>query len=326
MSMAPISIYYQNVRGLRSKTSDFLRNVRINSYDIICITESWLNESVFNSELFDDRYIVFRNDRNFQKTKQGKGGGVLIAINRELSAESRCEWLSSAEDIWVTLTLRNRHLKSTYKLHICVVYICDEKFGNSLQTQLNNFVENLINIVIDHPLDKFIVLGDFNMPHVTWSLSDDGISLSPSNLHGSQVDILDSMYTCSLLQYNQCFNASCNRILDLVFSNSDVVVAYCQPPLAPLVPEDPHHPALIISAEFVQLHTIKPISYIKYLYHNGVFESFIYELDSIDWYDKLNTCTLEDAVAFVYNTLYRLRERFIPSKTIVPSTKYPVWY
>lgn len=51
-------IYYQNVRGLRSKTLTFYRNLSLVSYDIIILTETWLNDSVFDSELFDSRYVV----------------------------------------------------------------------------------------------------------------------------------------------------------------------------------------------------------------------------------------------------------------------------
>ncbi|CAF4761859.1 unnamed protein product [Pieris macdunnoughi] len=53
--MAPLNIFYQNVRGLRTKTSTFYRNVCVNNYDIICITETWLLEGISDSELFDNR-------------------------------------------------------------------------------------------------------------------------------------------------------------------------------------------------------------------------------------------------------------------------------
>lgn len=72
--MLPVSMYYQNVRGLRTKASILYRNVCVNSYDIICFTESWLNDGFFNNELFDDRYVVWRRDRNYAVTEQKRGG------------------------------------------------------------------------------------------------------------------------------------------------------------------------------------------------------------------------------------------------------------
>ncbi|CAF4761876.1 unnamed protein product [Pieris macdunnoughi] len=97
--MAPLNIFYQNVRGLRTKTSTFYRNVCVNNYDIICITETWLLEGISDSELFDNRYLVWRRDRNYAATEQSKGGGVLIAVKREIPADVRHDWRSSAEDL-----------------------------------------------------------------------------------------------------------------------------------------------------------------------------------------------------------------------------------
>lgn len=192
----PFSVYYQNVRGLRTKTGVFYRNLCLCSYDIICLTETWLNDSINNNELFDDRYIVWRRDRNYDELDQLKGGGVLIAIRRELAAEVRSDWSSSAEDLWVTLTIHTRNPRSTCKMHLCVVYICNQNLGNSMELQLSNFADNLTKVCLDNSLDKVVVLGDFNMPFVSWATSDDGISLNPSNLQGShQISLIDSINT-----------------------------------------------------------------------------------------------------------------------------------
>lgn len=209
-------------------------------------------------------------------------------------------------------------------MHICVVYICDDNLGNSLHSQLSNFADNLSKIVLDNPFDKVIVLGDFNMPLVSWSPSGDASSLIPGNLQGAhQIDLIDSLNTCNLLQYNSILNKSHGRLLDLIFSNNDVAVRACD---YPLVPEDPHHPCLSISAEFVQLHTIKPLSYTKFNYHDGDYHSICTELDAVDWYSELGCGTVDDAVSFIYKTIYSLRDTYITSKTVVPSRKYPLWY
>lgn len=96
--MAPINIYYQNVRGLRTKTAVFFRNVCSNSYDVICLTETWLMDGISDSE-FDDGYLVWRRDRDYTHTSQMMGGGVLIAVKRGLAADTCSEWSSTAEDL-----------------------------------------------------------------------------------------------------------------------------------------------------------------------------------------------------------------------------------
>ena len=54
------------------------------NYDIIALTETWLNSSFYDSELFDNRYTVIRRDRSENKLR---GGGVLIALKKNLAYE-----------------------------------------------------------------------------------------------------------------------------------------------------------------------------------------------------------------------------------------------
>jgi hypothetical protein len=75
-----ISIYFQNVNRLRSKTSDVFRAVILNDFDIIVLLEISLVSSFHDQELFDDRYFVFRCDRSAASSSKKSGGGVLIAV------------------------------------------------------------------------------------------------------------------------------------------------------------------------------------------------------------------------------------------------------
>ena len=69
------------MRGLNSK----LKNLYLNSFSfnssVIVFTETWLNPSIYNTEIFFSTYSIFRRDRD------GKGGGVLIAVKTDLFAE-----------------------------------------------------------------------------------------------------------------------------------------------------------------------------------------------------------------------------------------------
>lgn len=77
-------IFYQNVNRIRSKTVDIFLNVLNSSYDIICLTETNLNDSIYDGELFDTRYNVVRRDRHESSSRKSEGGGVLIAIKKIL--------------------------------------------------------------------------------------------------------------------------------------------------------------------------------------------------------------------------------------------------
>lgn len=111
-------LFYQNVRGLRSKTDRFYVNALNCDYDIVCLTETWLNSSVLDGELFNDDYFVYRRDRSSSSSLKNDGGGSLISVKASLVSERRNCWESDAEDIWVSVQCPS---SLTSPIHICCV-------------------------------------------------------------------------------------------------------------------------------------------------------------------------------------------------------------
>ena len=72
-------IYYQNVRGLRTKQFELYSNVCSTDYNIFCLTETWLNDLCLDHNLFPDSYTVLRSDR--VSANKTRGGGVLTALS-----------------------------------------------------------------------------------------------------------------------------------------------------------------------------------------------------------------------------------------------------
>lgn len=58
-----IDIYYQNLRGIRTKLQGFSKNVLNTNYTILAFTETWLNSNISDNEVIDSRYVLFRKDR-----------------------------------------------------------------------------------------------------------------------------------------------------------------------------------------------------------------------------------------------------------------------
>uniref|UniRef100_A0A8D9E6L4 Uncharacterized protein n=1 Tax=Cacopsylla melanoneura TaxID=428564 RepID=A0A8D9E6L4_9HEMI len=81
-----IRIFYQNIRGLKTKTQEFFLNLLSEDYDVIAIVESWLTPDINSSELFDSRYVVFRQDRDTIKTGKESGGGLIIGVEKSFSS------------------------------------------------------------------------------------------------------------------------------------------------------------------------------------------------------------------------------------------------
>lgn len=323
MKMVSLNIYYQNVRGLRTKTHSFLRNVCLNSYDIIILTETWLMDSVYSSELFDGRYLVWRRDRDYSRTSQTRGGGVLIAVRCDLTVVERCDWRSTAEDIWISVTMKRSRPTVTYNLHICGVYLCKENAGNSYNTQLQNYTNSLSNLMSSHLLDKFVIVGDFNFgSQVEWTYDTDSTGLSPVNCTCQYLsEFFDTSDTCNLSQFNNVRNIN-GRLLDLVFSNDHVTVQECT---ALATPVDSHHKPLLIQADFVELHKLDQKISTKYLFHRGNYEAIRSALDRVDWVSLLSSESLDRAVTDFYNKIYEIRDQYIPKKSMRQSS-HPPWY
>lgn len=288
---------------------------------MITISESWLLSSIADSELFDSRYTVYRRDRDYVATRQSLGGGVAIAVKRSLRSSCSYAWQSSAEDIWVTISYKDLVRKRILKLHICTIYLCSENLGHSFSRQLYNFTNQLTNLFSTHSDDLFLVLGDFNMSDITW-LSSANDFLIPSGLSGDHVyNFIDTLSLCNLNQYNNILN-NFGRLLDLVLSNKNVSVKEC---LDPLVPEDPHHKALLID---IALSTTTPLPinpHTLYSYSRADYTNIKKSVREINWHDKLSSHDLNTAVDLFYSTLYSIRDKYVPTRR-AGNESYPPWF
>lgn len=157
-----IAIYYQNVRILNSKTKNFYLTCSSADYDIICLTETWLNPSVNNSELFNQNYNVYRCDRSPVNSLKSRSGGVLIAVRSSISSKViQVAGAELAEIVFVKCSLPKQNL------FICCLYIPSNIAVNTreLYTQILGLFLETVDINIS---DTVLVLGDFNFPSIQW--------------------------------------------------------------------------------------------------------------------------------------------------------------
>jgi hypothetical protein len=67
---------------------------------IIC-TETWVDPSITNNQIFLDEYKLYRKDR------LTTGGGVLIAINKEYLSSPVPELSTDCGIVWAKISLTN---------------------------------------------------------------------------------------------------------------------------------------------------------------------------------------------------------------------------
>ena len=150
-----IIILHLNCRNLANKGED-LYSVIINSdADIICLTETWYDESHPMSMNVPDGFYIHRKDRSEdfkEKYKKSKGGGVAIMYKKGLKLVVKEKLTPKTEEIlWVQV-----RAKTTFLLG--VLYRPD--YSDILTSEKENLEENIQNAI---SISKNTILtGDFN--------------------------------------------------------------------------------------------------------------------------------------------------------------------
>lgn len=310
-SRGTISVYYQNVRGLRTKLANFYNSALSRDYPVIMLTETWLNDSYYSAEVLDDRYIIYRADRDPLMSSKRRGGGVLIAVLKTLySYQLKCS--SSCEEIWVKLKV------DSTELIFCAVYIPPSSDLAVYQAHLQS-VDQFMN---DNKESTFIIIGDYNLPGIRWVGATDGSNLNPANVCGLvHQEFCDYLSFLNLFQLNHLSNSNGN-MLDLVLSNDlDVAVDKADP----LIGVDTYHPPFEVVVKCSQQPKLNGRPHSVYNFSRAPFWQINYALSLIDW------CFLDDdgsdidlAVYLFYSSLSDIIDRFVPVRKLY-SSSYPLW-
>ena len=78
---------YLNARSLKTVNSRCNKLVELQNLaddtdsDVIAITESWLNDTVSDSEILNSNYTLYRRDR-----ADKRGGGIVLAVKKTLDS------------------------------------------------------------------------------------------------------------------------------------------------------------------------------------------------------------------------------------------------
>lgn len=313
-----LSFFYQNVRGLRSKTSTVFKNSLNSDQNIICLTETWLNNTISSQEVICDLYNVYRRDREDTACNKQEGGGVLIAVDKNLKSFAQHTWNSDAEDLWVTVVQEGNH---NIKFHICCVYLPP---GDMLA--LHTFCSKLSNITIENPDSVIVLCGDFNLPNIKWSLDPVNLFCKPHNFVDANSSLLiDTMSYCGLSQYNCHVNSSDNT-LDLIYGNNNKIsnLKICT---SPLVPEDNYHNTLEFDLNircYRNAHKLNNV-HLTYNFKQGNYDAINNELKNIDWNSEFSALNSEECSSKFYLIINKLIDMYIP---MYPKChrNFPHWY
>lgn len=311
-------IFYQNVNRIRSKTVDIFLNVLNSSYDIICLTETNLNDSIYDGELFDTRYNVVRRDRHESSSRKSEGGGVLIAIKKSFKFTRQVSWESQLEDLWIRVLPNSTDDKV---INICLCYIPPD-----LPMELvDEFYTNLQNVAIQfRDTEEFLCIGDFNIPDIQWQTTPNSNVMIPSERKGRRAEYLfETLEFCGLNQFNNILNKN-DRLLDLVISSVDSISVSCAVPLSK---EDKHHPPILIDIDVIppNLKPFKDKNSRRLNFFKSNYVETCTDLALLDWEEILSLLPIDEMTNAFYTELKKIIKKHTPFTKDEPN-KYPSWF
>ena len=207
--------FLQNARNLKAVRADgntyetktsILQDIAYgDDLDIVCLTETWLNESIGDAEVLPVGYNVYRKDR-----LNRIGGGTLTAVKDSLCSNQfeLPDDLSSLETVLVEVD----HLHNQRKILILNCYrppndcefISKFKILINWRLQLRDYY-------------SVIVLGDFNYPGIRW-IEGSGFTNCLSGEEHSFVNLLTANYFFQLVETP----TRINNILDLLITKHSI--------------------------------------------------------------------------------------------------------
>ena len=136
--------------AVTNKQSELVTFVNLHDIDILCGTESHLDKTILDSEIFPEHFSILRKDRNIH------GGGVFVMVKSTLLS-SQVDTGVSCEIVWICI-----HNKAAQILIVGSFY----RPPQSPISVLEELAKSIMHIKTEYPSSKVILAGDFNSPGI----------------------------------------------------------------------------------------------------------------------------------------------------------------
>ena len=170
-----LRVLHINCRSFLPKKDEIMWITLSSNIDVLCLTETWLNETTSNAEILFDGYTLLRKDR----IDKG-GGGVAIYIKQSLQFIERPNIISDnmLEMLWAEIILKDS--KDNFLVS------CLYRPPNAPPIYYNAIIDSLqLACNEDKP---FMVLGDLN---INYQLDE--------NLHSNHIYMMEQLFSLTQL-------------------------------------------------------------------------------------------------------------------------------
>ena len=125
-------------------------------YDVICVSETWLDDSIPDSDVVLTDYQIFRKDRNRH------GGGVAIYVHDALAVQNLADMdIDGLESKCLEIRIRSKNIL------IACIYRPPGQRSPDITDFLEKF-QTLIDLMYVRSPQSIIIMGDFNDRCIKW--------------------------------------------------------------------------------------------------------------------------------------------------------------
>ena len=308
-NLSDLKICFFNSRSIRNKQCElrFQLENDLSEYDVIGISESWLNSEDILS-LSDLGYEIIRKDRS---NDSGHGGGVLFLVKSKLSYEEINLPQTNVVDC-VALDILGT---SNKKLRLSCIYCPPWNEDNRL-----NEMKLIFGITCKSSL-PCLLFGDFNVPHIKWDSLRVGskLKLERTFLH----EFIDLCIGNNLQQLIFEPTHKLGNTLDLLFCNepyllSDINVNdyFCN--------SDHMMISFCASCSLIGQNSVNIGP--KFNFRKADSEGIKFFLDTIHWDEIFSTCSdVEQFYQQFLDTMNFVFENFVPKHSTNSFSRKSLW-
>ena len=288
------SIVHYNIQSLLNKVD--LIGAELVNFDVICLTETWLDRRTADETLNLEGYKFYRRDRDGDCH-----GGVCVYVNSNVHSRRRTDLEQpDTECIWVEVTTNHR------KFLLGTFY----RPPNALAATYS-LIEDSISLAFDTNIPDILITGDFNL------------DIQKDSSYRKVNDLCQQFSLQQLITDPTHYTETSSSIIDLIFtsnSNNILVSGIGEPFLEQNVRY--HSPVYAV----LKFHTKPTAVYQRHiwLYDRGDFDSMAREIQDSNW-DEVKDDDVDIYAKKITDQISKLASKYIPNKIIKVRQSDPPW-
>ena len=292
--MNNFSVVHYNIQSILNKVD--VLGAELKNFDIICLTETWLNPNISDDCLTIDGFKLYRRDR-----RSDSHGGICVYAKNNVYCRRRSDLeLPDIECVWLELNSHHR------KFLIGTFY----RPPNS-SAEILSLIEDSIGLAFDTNVNNIFITGDFNL------------DILKNSSRQKVRDICQHFSVEQLITEPTHYTESSSSIIDLVFTSNKTNILSSGVGDPFLEQNIRYHCPVFFVLNFNK--NTSPIFHRHiWLFDRGDYDSFSQSIQETNW-SMLKNDDINIYAKNVTEKISTLATQHIPNKTIKVRKSDPPW-